>query len=622
MESTSNSSSLTITAAPASDSRQESPRPDYETLIGSEDAKAALERIPRPFRVESTGVYGFIELRKGEIECRRLSAPLVVVAKARKSQGGGWSKLVRFLDHDGQFRELVISDADLTTKATRVLADLADLGLEITAGTREQQALVELLRKWEPAERITLVTSIGWTDTNCSAFVLADGKVIANDAVRLTPGVVDISSNAAVARGELAGWRENVAGLCPGNALMITAVSLGFAAPLLQVLGLEGSGLHLYGGTSNGKTTLQHLAYSVWRDPTNLPTWNATRVGLEELAASHSGTLLVLNELAEADPATIGETIYALTNGQRRRRHRSSNRRNSPEAWCLCTLSSGEITLAEKIVQGGGRLMGGHEVRMLQVRADKQRYGVFDELHGIGSPTTFAEEIKRRVTADYGTAGPAFVSALIGMLDAPTARAKLLRTLESVARKLLADHQRHQDPKTLRAVRLFAAVTVAGELATRVGLTGWTKGTVLEAVSQVTRLWEVETNSSNAGDVAADACRIDEFINANPTKFAPPGDSTASAGGAEAGWIDKDRIYFPPKVWAEIHSGCDARHIARKMAHLGILVSNNGSGLTSRMPSSVPGRPHVYVIERAKLEGALRSIADREARPRNSDRSD
>ena len=87
-------------------------------------------------------------------------------------------------------------------------------------------------------------------------------------------------------------WREQVSTLCRGNPMMTVSVPLGLAGPLLEVLGLQGTGLHVFSATTNGKTTLQRLACSIWRDPNDIPTWNATRAGPEDHAAAHSGTLL------------------------------------------------------------------------------------------------------------------------------------------------------------------------------------------------------------------------------------------------------------------------------------------------------------------------------------------
>jgi len=603
------SGGLPLPPVPAQDSRsgQYRPRSSYETLLESEGVAAALKELPFRFRLGSAGLLELIEPRKGEFEYERLSAPLVVVAVACTTQGLGWSKIVRFINHDGMIRELMISDADLMGKTSRILTQLADLGFEISTGKRERQAFVDLLRKWRPSLRMTLVDRIGWTDSGCSAFVLADGSVIGNDKVRLSRGLAGVSRHPAAARGTVKGWRDNVASLCPGNPLMVTAVSLGFAAPLLQMLGLEGSGLHLYGGTSNGKTTLQHLAYSVWHDTRSLPTWNATRAGLEDLAALHSGTLLALNEIAEADPATIGETVYALTNGRRKQRFGSSTSHQSMETWSLCTISSGEVTLAEHMAKGRGRLMGGHEVRMLQVRADRQLHGVFDEIHGMSSPSEFAEEIRRRADTNHGTAGPAFVQQLILNLRNPDTLRKLRSTLDKITSRLHSTHRLPRDGKTGRAVRHFAVVALAGELACQFDVTGWKKGEALAAVSKVLGLWATETDILGVPVVASAAQRIDAFVSNNAARFSLLDRSLPASADVDAGWIDKERIYVQPKAWAEIHSGHDDRQVAREMQRHGILVVNNGNGLTWRMPRTAAGRPHVYAIDRAKLRHMLRA---------------
>ena len=45
---------------------------------------------------------------------------------------------------------------------------------------------------------------------------------------------------------------------------VVFGISAGFAAPLLQIAGQESGGLHFVGSSRSGKTTILHVAGSIW----------------------------------------------------------------------------------------------------------------------------------------------------------------------------------------------------------------------------------------------------------------------------------------------------------------------------------------------------------------------
>lgn len=131
-----------------------------------------------------------------------------------------------------------------------------------------RDALMALLTGWQSAARAITTDQLGWTDERCTAFVLGSRQVIRGGAVRDEDIVYQRDNTpTAVAEmkpsGTLKGWKENVAAPCAGNALMVAAVSLAFAGPLLEPLGLDGGGIHLRGASSRGKSTIQHVAVSI-----------------------------------------------------------------------------------------------------------------------------------------------------------------------------------------------------------------------------------------------------------------------------------------------------------------------------------------------------------------------
>lgn len=271
--------------------------------------------------------------------------------------------VARFLDKDLVMRQLVLADGDLHAGTGAVIKQLVQCGLHVSGNKQSCEGLIELLRSWNPRARHRLVSSLGWTDASFSAFVLGDGSVVGDAKVLPRPFLAAFLDGNDHVSGTLGHWRSKVAALCSGNPLMITAVSQAFSGLLLEPLGMEGGGLHLRGASSLGKSTLLRLANSVWGKTATLRTWNGTKNALEAIAASHSGRMLALDEIGEADGRSVGNTAYALANGQGRSRLTSSITLQDLK-WRLAVLSSGEVSLAEHMSGAGKMAKAGQEVRL------------------------------------------------------------------------------------------------------------------------------------------------------------------------------------------------------------------------------------------------------------------
>src|SRR5208337_4921096 len=118
--------------------------------------------------------------------------------------------------------------------------------------------------------------------------------------------------------GTIEDWRNGVAKLASGHALPVLAISAALAGPLLYLAGIEGGGIHFFGQSSTGKTTLLSLAASVWgrgATPGYVRAWRATANGLEGAAAGATDTALILDELGQVDGRELAGALYALANG-------------------------------------------------------------------------------------------------------------------------------------------------------------------------------------------------------------------------------------------------------------------------------------------------------------------
>ena len=92
--------------------------------------------------------------------------------------------------------------------------------------------------------------------------------------------------------------------------------------------------------------------------------------------------------------------------------------------WRVAVLSSGEITLSDKMAEAGGKAAAGQAVRLLDVAADNRPHGAFDDLHRAPYSASFADRLREATAMQYGTAGPAFVAAFLDKREDVTATAR------------------------------------------------------------------------------------------------------------------------------------------------------------------------------------------------------
>jgi hypothetical protein len=77
----------------------------------------------------------------------------------------------------------------------------------------------------------------------------------------------------------------------------------------------------------------------------------------------------------------------------------------------LLFLSSGEVSLADKMAEIGKRSKAGQEVRLVDIPADAGAgKGAFEELHGAVSAGAFAEELRQATQQYYGAPIRRFLS--------------------------------------------------------------------------------------------------------------------------------------------------------------------------------------------------------------------
>jgi putative DNA primase/helicase len=379
---------------------------------------------------------------------------------------------------------------------------------------------------------------------------------------------------------------------------MILALSHAFTGPLLSVLDRDGGGFHLRGASSSGKTKILRAATSVWGGPSFMQSWRSTDNGLEGVAAACSHSLLVLDELHQVDPKVAGEVTYMLANGRGKSRSSAGGRNQVTQCWTVPVLSSGEISLEAHMASGGRSIKEGQEVRLIDLSAECRRHRAFDTLHEVDSGDAFAKRIQHAIETDYGVAGPAFVEKLMTRIDQVGSIAeKTQRVLKNSKRVA----ERCQDGQVRRVLDRFALAALAGEMATKFGLTGWNKGEALHEANDLFIVWLEARDQDTQAEVEAALERTRSYVRANAENFIQLG---RHDGNEADGWRDAEWIYVRPACWRRIHGADGHDEAARLHRSAGTLRSQQGEGLQFRMGREVVGRPRVCAVRASAVLAA------------------
>jgi len=418
--------------------------------------------------------------------------------------------------------------------------------------------------------------------------------------------ILDGAANAGYARrGTVKDWREGAAKLARGHVLPVLMISTALAGALLYRAGIEGGGVHVYGPSSIGKSTLLALAASVWgRGDVHgyVRTWRATANGLEGAAALATDTVLILDEMGQVDPREIGYALYTLADGAGKSRAGRDGSLRETRSWRVITISSGEIPVDAKLTEDRGRKpRAGQLIRMLGIPAAGP-FGVFDSAGPENDAAALARACKLAARSAYGTAGPEFVWRLIA--DGVTGNEVRGMVDDFVATRVSRD----ADGQVDRAAQRLGLVAAAGKLATEFGLTPWQEGEAREAAAWALEQWIKGRGGTDPAEVRQAIAQVRLFIEAHgAARFDDLGKCDARPAPNRAGWRkgagEDQRWLIPPEVWkAEVCAGLDAKFVARVLASRGMLEKGGDGNLKVERIEGVSRR--VYVVTPRIFDGA------------------
>ena len=570
-----------------------------------EQRERELTRLPPGFYLDDTSLW-YQEPKEDEDESPvrlRICSRLEIIAVTRNQHGEDFGRLLQWHDCDGRMHTWAMPMSMLASEGYPYLGELLSKGLEIEPGRMARQKLTVYIQSSRPTARGLCTPHVGW---HHDCFVLPSRTIgqTANEQVILQS---NYPAGHFSTRGTLENWQQ-IPKLCAGNSRLVFALSMSFASILLTPLGIESGGVHFQGTSSLGKTTILRVAATPWGGKDYVLTWRATTNGLEGIAMNHNDTLLCLDELGQSDPDKVGEATYMLANGSKKVRSDASGDSKPTAKWRILYLSSGETNLAGHLMQAGKKTRAGQEVRILDIPADTGKYGAFENLHHYPTGDAFANALNLLTTQFYGTAAIHFIEQLI---------ANKSEYLKLTKEKMQQFERECFPPKAsgqvARVLNRFAIIAAAGELATKMGITGWQDGEAFQGVKSCFEAWLLTRGSIGLLEREQIKAHIRRFFELNgESRFADiaafkahsedssstqmPYQKITNRAGFRESEMDETTYYVLPEVFnAEFCSGFDKRLVESVCIEEGWLIRGKDRvTLKKRLPQM--GAKWVYMF--------------------------
>lgn len=531
-------------------------------------------------------------------------SPLDVVADTRDEKSSEWGRLLEWKDRDSKAHQWAMPLEILKENGADMRGELLRQGLNIATSQKARNLLSAYIQTWPTDRKALCVDRLGW---HGGQYILPDKSVGETEEITVfqNSGYLEPAYSQT---GTLQDWKDNVAALAAGNSRMVFAISCAFASTLADIVGMESGGFHLRGSSSSGKTTALHLAASVFGQPSRyIRLWRTTANGLEGLAALHNDSLLILDELSQADPKEAGEAAYMLANGQGKTRATRTGAARKAATWRLMFLSAGEEPLTAIMARAGKKTNAGQEIRLADIDSDAgMNMGAFETPHGY-TPAELSVKLKDHAAKYHGTAGRKWIEKLVAM------RGKIPQNLKEQIDSFTGEFApKEASGQVIRVARRFALVAVAGELATRWELTDWEEGEAITAAVTCFHAWLEGFGGTGNREERAILEQVRGFIEQHgASRFEDLKATEEQRIINRAGFFrfnkdgEKEYLVLPESYRTDVCRGHDHNTVSKVLLKHGCLKS--GYGGKSQVPERIPSLGKVikvYLITPAIFDSA------------------
>jgi len=438
-----------------------------------------------------------------------LSQPFWIEALVMDGKDDSYATMVSWLSDEGIRHEKSVPRSSLIGDSCGVFRAMAEEGFCLATRPEVRQLLADYLHNVKVSARGRLSATTGWCD---SAYVFPDetlGTTTSGRRVYLSgKGNENLTT-----KGTLSEWQTEIGVHAVGNSRLSLGIAMAFVGPLLELAGVDSFGVHMASRSTRGKSTIGEVAGSVCGGPKFACTWKATANGVEAKLAGHNHSMLVLDEILQADPKQVAEIVYLIAGNTGKSRMTKTIEARESLTWKVVVLSNGEVTPADQIKKAGMRVTAGGDVRMMVVPMLEDG---FERIAPCKTAEDFTLTLLDAKTKYYGTPIRAFIRYIVS-LDTE-ARIALVDRLKTMSREWAAKAvPATADAQVKRGARQFGLIYAAGALAQEIGVLPWPDDNIGWAVRVCLDAWIEARGGLNSKEQQTGIQNVLNFIEAHGT---------------------------------------------------------------------------------------------------------
>ena len=535
--------------------------------------------------------------------------PIFPIAKVCSIDGKSDHGVIFAIQTQEKQLEFTVSAKVVFSGINKLLIYLSDAGVNISPSQIE--AFKRFIQKSCSMPNIPtrfVISSSGFID-NQLAFAIGDRILVGNSDKYEPKDFLSVihPADGLMEQGSYDDYQEKVLDACVTKPQRF-AICAALAAPLAQLIGLEGGGYHYFGGSGIGKSTLLQCAASVMglgAEPGDgskdslIIRWSSTSNSLEALSSERSGIGIAIDELGAFRAMKLSSVLYKFLSGKGQARLTSNLKLAEQHSASVSILSSGELSVEEKLRMGRESVNAGILARLPSMLITGDDMSLSGE--SMLDTAERIEQFKDACSEHGGFLGPAFIQSLLDSYESREVLNMDIKQQWQNAVEQLSHYATNSIQR--RVIRRFSLTLLAGWLASEMQLIPFSEDEVMESVLFMIELWlnNVETSKT---DVERAVDRFTDYLRKNYHSF--PSSNNTDFKGIVEGYNHNDLyLLFLPETFLKICEDVTPTQVADELKKLGALKHDAGKQKYRVMIPSTDKRQYFYAIHHTFIEELL-----------------